>query len=71
MKYFDADKEWEIAILFLVNKDLISEYREFHEKFILEERELASEGLAKHYANRIKQFNKFTDSLPKKEEEGE
>ena len=76
MGYFDADKEWEIAILFLVNKDLISEYREFHAKFISEERELAPKGLARHYANRIRSIdrsiellNEFTDSPPKKKEE--
>ena len=69
MRYFDADKEWEIAVLFLVEKNLIPEYREFHKNFILEERDLAFTQLEEHYAKRVAEVNKFTDSLPKKEEE--
>jgi len=68
MGYFDAGKEWEIAVLFLKEKDLIWEYREFHKAFILEEHELALTKLEEHYTDYTEQFNKFADSLPKKEE---
>jgi len=51
MKYSDADKEWEIAILFLKEKDLIWEYREFHKVFIREEYELALTKLEEHYSD--------------------
>lgn len=71
MKYFDADKEWEIAVLFLVEKDLIWEYREFHKNFLLEERDLTLSKIEEHYAKRVAEVNRFTDSPPKKEEESE
>jgi hypothetical protein len=71
MRYFDADKEWEIAVLFLVEKNLISEYREFHKNFVIEERDLTLKKIEEHYSKRVAEVNKFTDSLPKKEEEGE
>ena len=39
-KLVDWEKEWEILVLFLDEKDLISEYREFRDDFLAEEEKL-------------------------------
>lgn len=36
----DWEKEWEIMVLFLEKKNLVSEYREYREDFLAEEKEL-------------------------------
>ena len=34
---WDSEKEWEVAVLFLKEKDLIDAYRSFREAFFKEE----------------------------------
>lgn len=36
-KLVDWEKEWEILVLFLEKENLISEYREFRDDFLVEE----------------------------------